>query len=113
MGIAATPSAQSKCVDMGDDACCSISSLHDGGAISCGCRASTRDVGAIGCPSGTIGTGGMHVIDGGDAVGMGGHAVVCIAGERGGQPSGVCSWGVEVGWVCGGSFPPCVCQWLG
>jgi len=96
MGIATMSSAQSKCVDAGDDTHCSVSSLCDGGATSCGCRSSMRGVGAIGCPSGAVGTGGAHVVDGGDAVGTRG---LCY-GMRSWGESGMAFWGKFLG--CGG-----------
>ena len=83
MGMAAMSSSQSKHVDVGGNACHSISLLCSGDAVSCGCRSSTRGVGAIGCPSGAVGTGGVHVVDGGDVVEMGGS---CLLGQHYNQP---------------------------
>ena len=94
MGIAAMSSAQLKCIDMGDDARHSVSLLCGGGAVSHGCRALMRGVGAVGCLSGVIGTGGACVVDGGDAVGTGG---LCC---------GMRSWG-KVGTAFWGSFLGC------
>jgi len=99
MGIAAMSSTQLKCVDVGDDACCSISLLHSGGAVSHGCRSSTRGVGAVGCPSGAVGTGGACVINGGDVVETGGSC----CGVHGWGERGTAFWGEFLG--CGG--------WLG
>ena len=99
MGMAAVSSTQSKCIDVGDDACRSVSLLCDGGAISCGCRALTRGVGAIGCPSRAVGMGGTHVVNGGDAVGTGG----LYCGVHSWRERGTPFWGEFLG--CGG--------WLG
>ena len=99
MGIAVASSAQLKHVDMGDNAYCSISLLHNGGAVSRGCRSLTRGVGAVGCPSGAVGAGGAHVVNGGDTVGTGGSCYGMHSwGER-----GMAFWGKFLG--CGG--------WLG
>jgi len=87
MGMAATSSAQLKRINMGDDACHSVSLLHNGGGVSHGCRSSTRGVGAIG-------TGGACVVSGGDVVGTGG---LCC---------GMRSWG-ERGTAFWGEFPGC------
>jgi len=96
MGIAAMSSTQLKHVDMGDNARHSISLLHGGGAVSCGCRSSMRGVGAVGCPSGAVGTGGVHVVDGGDAVETGGSC----CGVHGWGERGMAFWGKFLG--CGG-----------
>ena len=49
MGMATVSSAQSKCVNVGGDSCCSVSSFHDsGGMLFRGCGLLTRGVGAIG-----------------------------------------------------------------
>ena len=87
MGIAATFSAQSKPVDVGDNAHCSVSLLCNGSGVSCGCRSLMRGVGAIG-------TGGAHVIDGGDT------------DETRGSCCGVCGWG-ERGTAFWGKFLGC------
>jgi len=98
MGIAATFSAQSKPVDVGDNAHCSVSLLCNGSGVSCGCRSLMRGVGAIGCPSGAVGMEGMHVVNGGDMFGTGG---LCCGMHSWGE--GMAFWGEFLG--CGG--------WLG
>ena len=55
----------------------------------------------------------VGIIDSGDTVVMGGHAVACVAGNRGGWPSGALSWAVGDGWVCSGPLWALVLRWLG